>query len=102
MLVGKGGFSKIGLYADAFTQRLYGYKYKSATGKSTVDSLHWIHQGWQALGTFLSDGGSHFDCIEVRSFCEGIGTKHHIVAAYAPWLNGLLEQSNSILLNTLK
>ena len=28
--------------------------------------------------------------------------KHHVVAAYAPWLNGLLERSNGILLNTLK
>ena len=102
MQVGKGGFSKIGLYADAFTQRLFGFKFKSATGKSTVDSLRRIHLGWQAPGTFLSDGGSHFDCAEVRSFCESIGTKHHVVAAYAPWLNGLLERANGILLNTLK
>ena len=102
MQVGRGGFSKIGLYADIFTRRLFGFKFKSATGKSTVDSLRRIHQGWQAPGTFLSDGGSHFDCIEVRSFCESIGTKHHVVAAYAPWLNGLLERSNGILLNTLK
>jgi hypothetical protein len=39
MLVGKGGYSKIGLYIDVFTRRLYAYKYKSATGRSTVDSL---------------------------------------------------------------
>src|SRR5882762_6138136 len=102
MQVGKGGFSKIGLYADIFTRRLFGFKFKSATGKSTVDSLRRIHQGWQAPGTFLSDGGSYFDFIEVRSFCESIGTKHHVVAAYAPWLNGLLERSNGILLNALK
>jgi hypothetical protein len=50
----------------------------------------------------MSDGGSHFDCEEVHTFCNSIGTKHHIVAAYAPWLNRLLERSNGILLNTLK
>ena len=71
-------------------------------GKSAVDRLWKIHLWWQAPGTFLSDGGSHFDCSEVHAFCESIGTKHHVVAAYALWLNGLLARSNGILLNTLK
>ena len=50
----------------------------------------------------MADGGSHFDCEEVRNFCDTVGTKLHIVAAYSPWLNGLLEGSNGILLNALK
>jgi hypothetical protein len=50
----------------------------------------------------MVDGGSHFNCAEVCDYCESIGSKLHIVAAYAPWLNGLLEGSNGILLNTLK
>jgi hypothetical protein len=50
----------------------------------------------------MADGGSHFDCKEVRDYCTSIGTKLHIVAAYAPWLNGLLERCNGILLNSLK
>jgi hypothetical protein len=50
----------------------------------------------------MVDGSSHFDCDEVREYCKSIGTKLHIVAAYSPWLNGLLEGSNGILLNALK
>ena len=50
----------------------------------------------------MADGGSHFDCNEFRNYCASIGTKLHIVAAYTPWLNGLLERSNGILLNVLK
>ena len=50
----------------------------------------------------MADGDSHFDCEEVRDYCNSIGTKLHIVAAYSPWLNGLLEGSNGILLNALK
>jgi hypothetical protein len=50
----------------------------------------------------MVDGGSHFDCNEVRDYCASIGTKLHIVAAYSPWINGLLEGSNGILLNALK
>ena len=50
----------------------------------------------------MVDGGSHFDCVEVHDYCESIGSKLHIVAAYAPWLNGLLEGLNRILLNALK
>jgi hypothetical protein len=55
-----------------------------------------------ALVMFMADGGSHFNCGEVRDYCNAIGTKLHIVAAYSPWLNGLLAGSNGILLNALK
>jgi hypothetical protein len=51
---------------------------------------------------FMADGGSHFNCNEVCEYCDDIGIKLHIIAAYSPWINGLLERSNKILLNTLK
>lgn len=79
-----------------FSQKLWEFKLKSAKGKDTVNSLRHIAQ------TFMANGGSHFDCKEVREFCEEIGTKLHITATYSPWVNSLLEGSNSILLNTLK
>lgn len=50
----------------------------------------------------MADGGPHFDCEAVQEFCDEIGTTLLIVAARAPWLNGLLEGSNKILLNVLK
>jgi hypothetical protein len=100
--VGKGGFSKIGLYEDVFTQRPFGFKSKSAAGKNTVDSLRRIQQGFMAPETFMVDGGGHFNCAEVRDYCAQIGTKLHVVAAYSPWLNGRLEGTNGILLNALK
>jgi len=100
--VGKGGFTKVGLYADVFARKLWAFKYKSATGKTTVDSMRHISQTFIAPETIMVDGGSHFDCNEVRDYCKTIGTKLHVVAAYSPWLNGLLEGSNGILLNALK
>lgn len=102
MPTGKGGFTKIGLFTDVFSQRLFAFKSKSTAGKNTVDSLRRIMQVFTAPETFMSDGGGHFDCDEVRDFCKTMGTKLHIVAAYTPWINGLLEGSNGILLNTLK
>lgn len=29
-------------------------------------------------------------------------TKHHVIAAYAPWINGLVEGTNKLLLHVLK
>jgi len=97
MPVGKGGFWKIGLFADVYSQRLFAFKSKAAAGKNTVDSLRWISQMFTAPETFMVDGGKHFNCAEVRDYCESIGSKLHIVAAYSPWINGLLEGSNGIL-----
>ena len=45
---GEGGFTKIGLYANANAQSLWAYKLKLATGKNTVDSLRQISQGYMA------------------------------------------------------
>jgi transposase InsO family protein len=102
MPTGKGGFGKIGLYIDVFARKLWGFKSKTAAGKNTVDNLRRITQAFTAPEVLIVDGGSHFDCNEVREYCETIGTKLHVIAAYSPWLNGLLEGSNSILLNALK
>lgn len=37
MPMGKGGFTKIGLFVDVFSQRLFGFKLKASAGKNTVD-----------------------------------------------------------------
>lgn len=50
----------------------------------------------------MTDGGKHFDNSEVSSWCEKHSIKHHITAAYTPWINGLVEGTNKILLTHLK
>ena len=45
---GKGGFTKIGLYADVFSQKLWAFKSKTAKGKDTVNSLQQISQAFVA------------------------------------------------------
>ena len=99
---GKGGFSKIGLYTDVFSQKLWAFKSKTTMGKDTVNGLRCILQAFIAPTTFMADGGPHFNCDEVCTFCDNIRTHLHIVATYSPWINGLLEWNNSMLLNTLK
>jgi hypothetical protein len=100
--VGKGGFLKIGLSTDIFTQKLWGFKSKAATGKTTMDNLKQITQPFIFPHTLMVDGGSHFDCEEVRDYCASIGTKHHVVTAHSPWINGLLEGYNRIFVEALK
>jgi transposase InsO family protein len=50
----------------------------------------------------MSDGGSHFKNQQVSSFCEENNIKHIITAAYAPWVNGLIKNTNKLILNRLK
>jgi hypothetical protein len=100
---GKGGYHTIGLYLDTYSQHVWAFKLKSAgTAKSTVDALSRIFQDFTAAETFMTDGGKHFDNNEVRTTCEKWGTSTHIVPAYSPWINGLVEGTNKILLHVLK
>ena len=100
---GKGGFQTVGLYLDTFSQHVWGYKYKTAgSAKTTKDSLGDIFHGFAPSETFMSDGGKHFANKEVRELCEKWGTKTHIVSAYSPWVNGLVEGTNKLFLHILK
>jgi hypothetical protein len=100
---GKGGFHTIGLYLDTYSQHVWAFKYKTAgSAKTTVDALSRVFQGFVPPETFMSDGGKHFDNHEVREMCSKWGTTTHIVPAYSPWINGLVEGTNKILLHVLK
>ena len=99
---GKGGYHTVGLYLDTFSQHVWGYKFKTAgTGKTTVKSLEDIYGGFAPAEVFMSDGGKHFKNNEVWQCCEKWGSRHHVVAAYSPWVNGLVEGTNKILLYVL-
>ena len=50
----------------------------------------------------MTDGGPEFDNDELRTECAKRGTQLEICPAYLPWVNGLLEGTNAILLNRLK
>ncbi|KDQ09401.1 hypothetical protein BOTBODRAFT_47661 [Botryobasidium botryosum FD-172 SS1] len=49
----------------------------------------------------MADGGSHFAAKEVQEYCEGANIKKITTAAYSPWVNGLVEGGNKILLGWL-
>jgi hypothetical protein len=98
----KWGYNTIGLYLNTFTQHIWGYKFNSAgTGKTTVKSLDNIYGGFALAEVFMLDGGRHFKNNKVRQCCKKWGGQHHIVAAYLPWINGLVEGTNKILLYIL-
>jgi hypothetical protein len=51
---------------------------------------------------FMMDSGSHFNNEVVWEYCEANKIKQHITPAYSPWVNGLVEGLNKILLHVLK
>lgn len=100
---GKGGYHNVLLILDTYSQYVWGFKLKvHGTARTTVNGLESIAHTFRAPDTFMTDGGSHFDNGEVRTWCEAHGSKHHVVAAYAPWINGLVENANGKLLGRLK
>ena len=100
---GKGGFKKLSLWMDVYSQRLWVTKLKSAaTGKTSKKSYGDICDMFTPSETLMVDGGPEFDNKELREECERRGTKLQICPAYSPWVNGLLEGTNRILLDRLK
>ena len=100
---GKGGIIKLGLWMDVYAQWVWVTKLKTtAMGKSSCKSYGDICYLFMASETLMTDGGPEFDNTELHAECDKRGTKLQICPAYYPWVNGLLEGTNSILLNRLK
>lgn len=100
---GKGGYHTLGVFLDTYSQHVWVFKYKtSGSAKTTTDALSSIFRNFIAPETFMTDGGKHFDNNEVRAYCEDWSTSHHVIAAYSPWVNGLVEGTNKLLLHVLK
>jgi hypothetical protein len=103
MPAGKGGYHTIMLYLDTFSQHIWAFKHKTAgMAKTTMDALNTISKMFITPEAFMSDSGSHFNNNAVQEFCDNSGCKHHITPAYSPWVNGLIEGTNKILLHVLK
>jgi hypothetical protein len=74
----------------------------AGSAKTTISALQRIFQNFVTLETFMTDGGSHFKNSVVREFCTKWKCTQHIMSAYSPWINGLVEGTNKILLHVLK
>jgi hypothetical protein len=100
---GKGGYSTLGVYLDVFSQHTWVFKYKTAgSAKTMMNSLNGIFNTFTPSETFMTDGGKHFNNNAVQALCEARQCKLHIVVAYSPWVNGLVEGMNKLLLHILK
>jgi hypothetical protein len=100
---GKNGFHNVLLILDTYSQYVWGFKLKThSTARTMVTSLDSITHGFQAPEMFMTDGGSHFNNGDVKAWCAAHSTNHHVMAAYSPWINGLVENANGKLLVRLK
>ena len=100
---GRGGFKTLGVFLDVYSQHIWVFTFKTAgSAKTTILSLQQIFQNFMTPETFMTNGGSHFKNAEVRDFCALWKCVQHVVSAYSPWINGLVEGTNKILLHVLK
>ena len=100
---GKGGYHTVGVYLDMYSQHVWAFKYKTAgSAKTTTSALADIFRAFVTPETFMTDGGRHFDNSDVQDLCKSWNVATHVVSAYSPWVNGLVEGTNKLLLHVLK
>ena len=99
---GFGGKKNISLYIDVHSWYIWVQSFNhDGTGTSTVQTLQHICDEFTMLAEFMSDGGSHFNCEEECTFAKKKSITLCTTMAYAPWVNGLIEGANKILLGRL-
>jgi transposase InsO family protein len=79
-----------------------GFKYTVAgLAETTESTLDDICNKYLPMNTFQLDQGRHFKNKRVQQFCDARGIKPHLVLSYSPWINGLVEGANRILIYIL-
>ena len=104
MLTGKEGYHTLGLFLDTFSQHLWVTKFKMAgTAKTTIDSLKGILHNFSAPETFMTDRDHTLKTLPSKSFVHN-GRAHTMLSQhmYSPWINGLVEGTNKLLLHVLQ
>ncbi|SPO31487.1 uncharacterized protein UTRI_06617 [Ustilago trichophora] len=97
------GKSKLLVIVDYFSRFLWAFPLAQARGQDVVRCLTTLRDHLAVLPkTIISDGGSHFDCAEVYDFLDDNDVGHHITPAYAPWVNGLVERNNGLIIQGLR
>ena len=100
---GKGGFKTLGMYINTCSKIVWVSKIKTAgTRFTTLNLLRQICLDYAMPRAFMTDGGSHFKNSAVDKFCTDNNVQHIVTPAYAPWVNGLVESTNNLLLSRLK
>ena len=66
----------------------------TADARTVVDAvLRWFAR-FGRVHMFVSDQGSHFHNVVVKSLRDALDIDHHFTAVYAPWSNGRVERVN--------
>ncbi|CEL55004.1 hypothetical protein RSOLAG1IB_11816 [Rhizoctonia solani AG-1 IB] len=100
---GHGGQKNVLIIMDVYSRFMFAFPTrKPGTGKFTVDALNKIAEFVGVPSSFMADGGSHFDCEEVKLWARDRNVKLIKTPAYAPWVNGLAEGGVKLLSGRLR
>ncbi|KAF8694558.1 hypothetical protein RHS03_08168, partial [Rhizoctonia solani] len=95
---GHGGLKNVLVIIDVYSCFMFAFlTQKPGTGKFTVEALNKIADFLGTPCLFMADGGSHFDCKEVKQWAREQNVKVIKTPAYTPWVNGLAEGGVKLL-----
>jgi hypothetical protein len=101
--IGSGGFHKLALEMDTYSQHLWAKPLiLPASGETTVTRLRKLWTDFRVPETYMCDNGPEFDNWQLHKLCEEFSVELHFVAEYSPWVNGLVEGTNAKILGRLK
>lgn len=97
------GRSKILAIIDYFSRCIWTFASPQHRARDVVKVWQELRDTLAALAArIITDGAWHLDCAQVSQLLESNEVEHRIVSAYAPWVNGLVERHNGLLIQTVQ
>ena len=100
---GFNGYSEALLFIDIYSGFVWGTMLKkTGDAESTINGLGHIVNKFATPASFMADRGRHFDNLAVWAYCKSKSINTITTPEYSPWMNGLIEGTNKLLLNILR
>ncbi|CEH18679.1 FOG: Transposon-encoded proteins with TYA, reverse transcriptase, integrase domains in various combinations [Ceraceosorus bombacis] len=87
---------------DYFSRFIWVWVARHADAIRVVAGLQDLATKWRRPRRVITDNGSHFKNKLVRDACDQLGVVSTHTPEYAPWVNGLVERQNGLLVTQLR
>ncbi|CEH15969.1 FOG: Transposon-encoded proteins with TYA, reverse transcriptase, integrase domains in various combinations [Ceraceosorus bombacis] len=97
-----GKFKKVLVIADYGSRFIWTFLCAHKRGQDVLHALSHLRDRWTLPAVIITDNGSHFDNADVGDWLQEHHVQHRLSPSYAPWVNGLVERDNGLIVQMLR
>ena len=86
---------------DKFTKWIEAKPVKTVEAGPVIDFISGVAHRYGVPHSIITDNGSNFTAVQVKTWCANLGIKLDYASIYHPQTNGQVERANGIIMSSI-